>query len=608
MAKPTHKKKPKDQRKSRRGWAEGKREEVLTQYLSRFTQAISGSKPQSAADEVLRVVYARFFYHFPWDKPDDWEPETIDDFDPDVVMEPEILSEEMQEEKSRVMKEKKSAIQRWLRHRAAKVRQMASDLRADRLSDPYQALLAKLSGIVKPKKARQAYQEWQSSTRSSDPRTPEPGTEPKPNSHYIDKAARRRWKNEAGHSKAPHQIPGFFRQKIARELFNELPADVRDSYKKDAEDAAKKRRAEWDDLLSNQVLEDPIARDSALYNLNDFLTPILAGIESVTGCMAVMSVVGPMGSNGGDISAMIFAHNVNQEAVPKTLFEWMPRRVDAWRDHLKQYGYTYFSTTDMQNAKLPSGVKSVFEGDSPQHSTTNTDAMIIEMLSQDVGPMPDKDVLDKRLNSDNEDDDDVVMEDNLTHAKKAPAMPAAGASGSVTNSTTTTRKRLRSLSQTSSPGRDRPRTRQRRESPSRNATVSPPSASLSSPAKAQARPKPRPLRRVCTEGNDDGSPPPRRYARRSAIMSDEEGQEEPQAPEEPNGPPVSNNNRPSPSPASALAAHSTPTPAAPTAEPQDQQATSALSSGAEPQDHQDTSAPSSGAGPQDQQDSSAPSS
>ncbi|KIY60965.1 hypothetical protein CYLTODRAFT_495451, partial [Cylindrobasidium torrendii FP15055 ss-10] len=225
MVKSTHKKKPKDQRKSRRGWAEGKREEVLTQYLSRFTQAISGSKPQSAADEVLRIVYARFFFHFPWDKPDDWEPDTIDDFDPDVVLEPEVLSEERQAEKSQVMKEKKSAIRRWLRHRAAKVRQMASDLRADRLSDPYQALLAKLSGITKPKKARQGYQEWQSSTRSSDPRPPEPGADPKPNSLYVDKAARRQWREQPAYSRAPQQIPGHFRQKVARDLFNDLPAD-----------------------------------------------------------------------------------------------------------------------------------------------------------------------------------------------------------------------------------------------------------------------------------------------------------------------------------------------------------------------------------------------
>lgn len=108
MGKHAHKKKPKDARKSRRGWAEGKREEVLTQFLPRFTQAISGCKPQSAAEEVLRLVYARFFYHFPWDKPDDWEPDTIDNYDPDVVLEPEMLSEEMQAEKSRVMKEQKS--------------------------------------------------------------------------------------------------------------------------------------------------------------------------------------------------------------------------------------------------------------------------------------------------------------------------------------------------------------------------------------------------------------------------------------------------------------------------------------------------------------------
>lgn len=103
----THKK-PKDQRKSRRGWAEGKREEVLQPFLAKFTQAISGSKPQTAVEEVLREVYSVFFFHFPWDKPDDWEPEELEDYDPDVIMEPEELSAEQLDEKRVRMKEKKS--------------------------------------------------------------------------------------------------------------------------------------------------------------------------------------------------------------------------------------------------------------------------------------------------------------------------------------------------------------------------------------------------------------------------------------------------------------------------------------------------------------------
>lgn len=138
---------------------------------------------------------------------------------------------------------------------------MASDMRADRLSDPYAALLGKLSGIHKPKKARQAYQEWQVSSRSSDPRTG-PDHEPQANSAYLDKYARLNWKTNPASSKSPHQIPGHIRQKVARDLFNKLPEDVRLSYKKDAEAAAKKRRAEWEDLLSADTLDDPVARDA----------------------------------------------------------------------------------------------------------------------------------------------------------------------------------------------------------------------------------------------------------------------------------------------------------------------------------------------------------
>lgn len=101
-------KKPKPDRKSRRGWAEGKREEVLAKFLPRFTQAMSGSRSQSAVDEVLREVYAVYFFHFPWDQADDWEPDELEEFDPDAIIEPEMLSEEEQEAKRVKMKGLKS--------------------------------------------------------------------------------------------------------------------------------------------------------------------------------------------------------------------------------------------------------------------------------------------------------------------------------------------------------------------------------------------------------------------------------------------------------------------------------------------------------------------
>lgn len=108
MAKGTrNQKKPKEARGSRRGWAEGKREEVLQQFLAWYTQAITGPNPQNAAEEVLRDVYSTYFFHFPWDKDDIWEPSTLAVYDPNALVEPEVLSEEEQIRKRKVMKEKK---------------------------------------------------------------------------------------------------------------------------------------------------------------------------------------------------------------------------------------------------------------------------------------------------------------------------------------------------------------------------------------------------------------------------------------------------------------------------------------------------------------------
>lgn len=278
-------------------------------------------------------------------------------------------------------------------------------------------------------------------------------------------------------------------------------------------------------------------------NLNDFMTPILAGIEAITGCMAILNVVGPMGCSGGDISAMTYvccttlsllaniffriAHNVNLEAQPKTLFEWMPRRMDAWREHLKQWGYTYFTAGDMMKAKLPKGVVSAFgESSDPTMPSTNTDTMILEMLSHDVASLPDKEVENTRLNSD---DEGMDIDEGVGDAAKAPAMPSMATSSSTAASNPST-----------APSHKRPRTHSTGSSCDQD-RAAPRCKTGSQELSVRPRPKPRPVRKHTTPDaadDQDMSPPPRRATRRPLGLEDDDEDDE-LHPSPPQSPPSS---------------------------------------------------------------------
>lgn len=58
-------KKEKSQRETNKGWAEGAREDFLSQYVDEFANAMG--KGTSAEDEVLRKVVRPYFFYFDMD-------------------------------------------------------------------------------------------------------------------------------------------------------------------------------------------------------------------------------------------------------------------------------------------------------------------------------------------------------------------------------------------------------------------------------------------------------------------------------------------------------------------------------------------------------------
>lgn len=58
-------KKPKAQRATKKGWAEGAREDFLNQHVDDFATAMG--KGAAAEEEALRKVVRQYFYHFDLD-------------------------------------------------------------------------------------------------------------------------------------------------------------------------------------------------------------------------------------------------------------------------------------------------------------------------------------------------------------------------------------------------------------------------------------------------------------------------------------------------------------------------------------------------------------
>ncbi|KAJ7149899.1 hypothetical protein C8R43DRAFT_1128380 [Mycena crocata] len=234
-------------------------------------------------------------------------------------------------------------IRRWLKYRVKRLRKHVRT-RVDSSKDPWAILLAKLSGVSAPPKARQAYQQFMREDFAE----------------KIEPVVEERWaeSSSAGSSVPVDKEPNApFRAKVARDLFAELSEEEQEGYRGRAKDEAASARAAYDRALKEPPSKTPQARNAAIENIGAFVAPILQGIHERTGLHSVLILGGPMPKYGGDLRTIHVSYGRNRSAVGSHFPQYSKERFNGVLALMKEYLETVFSKQDCVDAALPGGLE-----------------------------------------------------------------------------------------------------------------------------------------------------------------------------------------------------------------------------------------------------------
>jgi hypothetical protein len=177
----------------------------------------------------------------------------------------------------------------------------------DSRKDPWAVLLAKLSGVHAPPKARQGYQQFMHECYAE----------------RIDPIVKQRWAETqgAGASVPVSKEPNApFRAQIAREVFAALPESEKQQYSARAKAEAAAAHGAFEKSLKDPSSKAPADRqksvfifisiasdqvnpsyNSSINHIGSFVAPILQGIFEQTGMHSVLVLGGPVPKYGGDL-------------------------------------------------------------------------------------------------------------------------------------------------------------------------------------------------------------------------------------------------------------------------------------------------------------------
>ncbi|KAJ7182625.1 hypothetical protein C8R43DRAFT_1116257 [Mycena crocata] len=388
---------PKADRRNLRNWAEGAREAILTPHIEAYADATEKGW-RSERDYFARVCN-EFHQQIDWRLEDYEEPELpLADFDPHKRIDPEPgLSQADQKKRLARMDLLDARIRRWLKYRVKRLRKHVRT-RIDSSKDPWAILLAKLSGVTSPPKARQAYQQFMVAEYAT----------------TIEPVVQERWAETAGEGASvpvDKEPNAPFRAKVARELFAELPEETRLEYGERAKSDAAKARDAYTKALKEAPSRSPEARHLAIENVGSFVAPILQGIHERTGLHSVLILGGPIPKYGGDLRTIHVSYGRNRTSVGSHFPQYAKDRFNGVLALMKEYLDTVFSKEDCLDSALPTGLDGA-------KFTISNDASSSESSS------------DSDSSSDESDDD----ESNRPKKKKKTASQQKSTSGGVTQS------------------------------------------------------------------------------------------------------------------------------------------------------------------------------
>ncbi|KAJ7676722.1 hypothetical protein DFH06DRAFT_1317333 [Mycena polygramma] len=330
---------PKEARKNLRLWAEGVRETILAPHVDGYTAALNQGWSQER--KFLKSVCKEYHGRISWRVPDCEEPE-LAEWSPTAVQEREELSDVERAEKRGRVKSLNARIRRWFTYRIRRIQKHRMSAGLDPAKDPYAVLLAKLSGLASPPKARQGFQQYM---RES----------------YQDKIApvvAERWAKEreengtaAERTKEPK---AGFRAMIAREVFAALPHAEQKALSDRAKSEAQEAKATYTASLNAPPSDTPEARQRCISSVANFVGPILQGITAHTGMHATLIIGGPVPSSNGELGTLHYSYGRNKTALAQHWGQWdKPRFTRNVQNFMMEYLETAFTPEDRLKAALP---------------------------------------------------------------------------------------------------------------------------------------------------------------------------------------------------------------------------------------------------------------
>ncbi|KAK7000640.1 hypothetical protein R3P38DRAFT_3218926 [Favolaschia claudopus] len=332
--------------------------------------------------KVCREFHARI----DWRTQDHEEP-VVREWDESNTIEEETLSPELEVQRATRVDGLNRRIRRWFVYRVRKLCKHQRSSGLDPLKDPYAILLAKLSGLTSPPKARQAYQQFMREA-------------------YTDKiapAVAREWQVELANRHESGQIgeedvkepKAGFRAAVARKLFASLSTAEREGYASRAKAEAATAKSEYVQALKDPFSKAPEARQRCINGLSEFVAPILRGINGATGLHATLVVGGPIPEFGGELRTIHLSYGQNRTAAADHWPQWDKNR---FSENVSQFMIEYLKTAYTSEDCARSALGQTVDLDSAQYT--------IDGRTPESDSDSDSDDSESDSDSDDETDDD----------------------------------------------------------------------------------------------------------------------------------------------------------------------------------------------------------
>ncbi|KAJ7632084.1 hypothetical protein B0H17DRAFT_1217557 [Mycena rosella] len=314
------KRKAKEACRSNKLWAEGVREDLMHPHIEAYADALA--RGWRAERNYWQKVCNEFHGRISWRLRDHEEPELpLPAYDLFVVPPEEILSDEERTKK----RSTPYRIRQWLKYR---VRALCKSLGSKTdVTNPFAVLLAKLSAVMIPHKARQSYQQYM---RELYARNIAAEVDARWKAQSIDK-------DGAVNMKTPNAP---FR--CAEAIWGRAVAE------------AHAEKAAYDKAMKAGPSQTPEAKQKCIDSLAKFMGPLIKGLQEYTGLHCLVVLGGPMPKHGGAIRTVHLSGGCNHDSVPVHFPAWNKLRFGREvLGFMKEYLATAFSAEECSKAALP---------------------------------------------------------------------------------------------------------------------------------------------------------------------------------------------------------------------------------------------------------------